>query len=375
MMNIQKKLKPFINLGPGYTIKRYIDARGWSQEDLAELIDMSSKQLSKIITNKARITIETARLLAKVFNNSPEFWINLDTNYRLHLNSDTQKENKAERKAKIRKYIPVAEISKKGWYLSDNTAEGYEACTKEIWGTINIDSFYEDTAQKLCARQKESSNPYTHYVSITWQQIARQKAQAITVPTYNEEQLKTIANNLTKYTYLPNGILEVIQDLNKAGVKFFVLSHLSKTYLDGACFFDKNNPVIVYTARYNRIDNFWFTLAHEIAHVILHLPHLKEKSILDDLDTKESISLQEEEADQKAEEILHSAQIIEKATPYLQYFTQKQLNLLAEQLQIAPSIILGVLQYKNLISYRKLTSYKTKVLDLFPKEVLFVQQK
>ena len=87
MMNIQKKLKPFINLGPGYTIKRYIDARGWSQEDLAELIDMSSKQLSKIITNKSRITIETARLLAKVFNNSPEFWINLDTNYRLHLNS------------------------------------------------------------------------------------------------------------------------------------------------------------------------------------------------------------------------------------------------------------------------------------------------
>jgi HTH-type transcriptional regulator/antitoxin HigA len=50
--------------------------------------------------------------------------------------------------------------------------------------------------------------------------------------------------------------------LNNAGVVFFVLPHLQKTYLDGAAFFVDHTPVIVYTGRYKRIDIFWFTVAH-----------------------------------------------------------------------------------------------------------------
>ena len=45
--------------------------------------------------------------------------------------------------------------------------------------------------------------------------------------------------------------------------------HLTKTYLDGAVFWDEQNPVIVYTARHNRLDNFWWTVAHEIGHIVL----------------------------------------------------------------------------------------------------------
>ena len=51
---------------------------------------------------------------------------------------------------------------------------------------------------------------------------------------------------------------------------------------DGACFFQEDNPVIVYTGRYDRVDNFWFTLAHEIAHVLLHLDKKKCNAFLDD---------------------------------------------------------------------------------------------
>lgn len=76
-------LMPFINLGPGYTIKKYLNSRGWTQEELAELMGISPQQVSNIIQHKVSISIESARLLSNVFNSSAEFWINLDTRYQL----------------------------------------------------------------------------------------------------------------------------------------------------------------------------------------------------------------------------------------------------------------------------------------------------
>lgn len=59
--------------------------------------------------------------------------------------------------------------------------------------------------------------------------------------------------------------------LKKLGIILVIEPHFSKTYLDGATIlFDKKNPVIGLTVRYDRLDNFWFTLMHELAHVSLH---------------------------------------------------------------------------------------------------------
>ena len=371
-MGKEIKIKPFINIGPGYTIKKYLDARGWSQEDLAQLTDISTKQLSQIINNKVRITIDTARLLSKAFETSAEFWINLDTRYRLNMEPDTSKENATQRKAKIRKFMPVLEILKKGWYNFDNTAEGYEALYKSIWETNYKDtSIYDNSEKKYCTRQKRDNEEFTSFYSITWQQIARKKAKEIQVPSYDAIKLQQIIDKYTYYTYLENGIKEFIKDLNEAGIKFLVLSHLSKTYLDGACFFDNDNPVIVYTGRYDRIDHFWFTVAHEIAHVILHLPKLKELCFLDDLKDGEVSNEQEKEADQKAEEILRVEEIVTNSLPYTKYFSEIKLNLIAERLHVEQSVILGILQHKGLVEYRKLNKYKRKVIELIPGEIVF----
>jgi len=146
---------------------------------------------------------------------------------------------------------------------------------------------------------------------------------------------------------------------------------LSKTYLDGACFFENDNPVIVYTGRYDRIDNFWFTLAHEIAHVILHLPQHKEQCFLDDLKDGDGTNEQEKEADKKAEEILRVEEILTESQRYAKYFSELKLNTIAEKLQIEQSVILGVLQHKDFVDYRKLNKFKRKVVELFPKEIVF----
>ena len=101
---------------------------------------------------------------------------------------------------------------------------------------------------------------------------------------------------------MKEGPAKFLEELNLCGTGFFVLNHLQKTYLDGAAFYHKKNPFIVYTARYDRIDNFWFTVAHEIAHVLYHL-NSKSNPILDNLDN-EGLSDNEKEADKLASEYL-----------------------------------------------------------------------
>lgn len=123
----------------------------------------------------------------------------------------------------------------------------------------------------------------------------------------------------------------------------------------------------MYTAWYDRVDNFWFTLAHEIAHVLLHLPKMKDQSFLDDLSVKETSTL-EKEADQAAEGYLRVQDIIRLATPFAHYLSESRIDLVSRQLEIDPSIIVGVLQYHGLTDYRKLNSCKRKVLVEIPGE-------
>lgn len=370
MIDTREK-KPFISLGPGQYIKDFLEDRGWSQEELAELIDLSPKQLSQIINDKVRITIETARLLGKAFETSAELWINLDTQYRLSIDSDSKKEHATERKLKIIKRMPASEIIKKGWFPGEKTAEGYENLYRSIWSTDPDDnSVYEKSRHTYCAWQKKDTSEYTNNYTLTWKKVAEIKSKNIKVSKYDKKKLEDIACRYSRYTAMKDGVARFVADLNEAGIKFFVLSHVSKTYLDGACFFHEDNPVIVFTGRYDRVDNFWFTLAHEIAHVLLHLDKKKCDAFLDDIVDRVDGDEREKEADAKAEEMLRVGEIFQKAQPYLNYFSEIKLKEIADELQIEESVILGVLQYKGHVDYRKLNKYKKKVLPLIPKELV-----
>lgn len=371
-MTGETRLRPYINIGPGDILKRNLDSLGWNQEDLAQITELSIKTISKIINNKQGITIETAKLLSKALGTSPEYWLNLDNNYRLRISADENDDsnkNPTLIKAEIRKYMPVPEIQKKGWSTVDSSAGGYQKTFKDVW---HLDSFTKNVYEEkkdFCARRSKEDETYTRYYSITWLQIAENFAKTIKVSRYKPEELKRLSGHITEYTKTDEGIIRIINHLSDMGVKFFVQSHLSKTYLDGACFMDSSNPVIVYTARHNRADNFWFTLTHEIAHVLLHLSRDETSSFLDDLDTKQAGTI-EQEADLLAEEILRVDEIIHLSSPFLKYFSDQNLREISEELHMDPSLVLGILQYHGYVDYRKLNKYKRKVKGVFPREIM-----
>jgi HTH-type transcriptional regulator / antitoxin HigA len=80
-----KKPVPAINIGPGRVLKRDMVEFGWSNSDLADVLELPEESVNQLLGGKQPITDTIARRLPQAFSTSLEFWLNLDWNYRRRL--------------------------------------------------------------------------------------------------------------------------------------------------------------------------------------------------------------------------------------------------------------------------------------------------
>ncbi len=171
---------------------------------------------------------------------------------------------------------------------------------------------------------------------------------------FNPENEEKIIEKLKLLSTFDSGPRMALEFLQKVGIHVVILSHLPRTYLDGAMFRARDgNPVIALTLRYDRIDYFWFTLFHELGHAFKHsISNDGNTCYLDDL----SISARDEEemnADLFASENLIKDEELEKEFLFTDYSTEKVTNF-ANRHYIHPAIVAGRIRYKK-NNYRILT--------------------
>lgn len=350
--------------GPGYFIREEMELREWTQEDLADVIGITPKHLNAILREKQPLTIEIARLLGEVFNTSAQYWINIDIAYRLWKEQEkTEKEVAADIRGMIFERMPVNDMRKKGWLLPYEGLDELKEQVMEFWGMKSLDFSHHDASLLPClTRKSEAYNQYNASYALTWYRKACLVAETKRVRPYDPQKLKALYENLHSFTILDGGINKFLNEINDAGVIFFVLPHLSKTYLDGAAFFSGGNQVIVYTGRYKRIDNFWFTVAHEIAHIIKHIDD-KTPFILDNFSTKERSKI-EDEANELAARMLKHHEITAFLEPYRTYLSTLKIEECALKLKIHPSIIISKLAHDGTVSYHNQKLYNLNVLEI-----------
>jgi HTH-type transcriptional regulator/antitoxin HigA len=155
---------------------------------------------------------------------------------------------------------------------------------------------------------------------------------------------------IARLSYFENGPLLAQEYLEKQGIHLIVVPHLPKTYLDGAAMLmSDGTPVIGLTLRYDRIDNFWFCLVHELAHVAKHLSE-SERIIVDDLDLRRHDAEAEDEIEIEADEMTRHGLIPKKvwdSKPIKGKATTKRVYALAEKLKIHPAIIAGRVRFEQ----------------------------
>ncbi|GAI12627.1 unnamed protein product, partial [marine sediment metagenome] len=151
-----------------------------------------------------------------------------------------------------------------------------------------------------------SARSMDDYALAAWSAQVLAKASVTPQVTQYTPRILTpdFLRGLAQLSVSDEGPLTVRDHLREYGIQLVVERHLPRTYLDGALLIsNKSFPVIGLTLRYDRIDNFWFTLMHELAHLALHLD--SESNIFyDDLDIEAEDDPTEREANQLAGEAL-----------------------------------------------------------------------
>lgn len=192
----------------------------------------------------------------------------------------------------------------------------------------------------LHQRGKRTADPYA---LLAWRLCVLKRAREQTHPKRYEpgslsaDELRDIA----RLSSFADGPRLAGERLAQLGIALVVEPHFSKTYLDGAAMLDQGRPVVALTLRHDRLDNFWFTLLHELAHVALHLSE-DQPLFIDDLDAATSERL-EAEADALAQQALIPGDAWARAA-VPQSLAADDAQALAEQLRIHPAIVVGRLR-------------------------------
>lgn len=149
---------------------------------------------------------------------------------------------------------------------------------------------------------------------------------------------------LLSLSFLEEGPRLARDFLHKNGIVVVIEPHLPKTHVDGAAtLLDDGTPVVGLSLRHNRIDNFWFCLCHELAHLKLHLNRKERDWYVDDLDAADS-SKPEREADSWAQEKL----IPPQQWARIQFCASSiDVQVAAQELQISPAIIAGRIRFER----------------------------
>jgi HTH-type transcriptional regulator/antitoxin HigA len=152
-------------------------------------------------------------------------------------------------------------------------------------------------------------------------------------------------SSLIKASSKEDGPIRIKAMLQEIGIPLIIEPHLTNTYLDGAALLGTESPVIGMTLRYDRLDNFWFVLFHEVSHIMMHLRKGKLETIFDDLDGKSRNRI-EQEADLMAEDAMIPNEKWKEALPrYVR--SPESIKDYAAELDINPAIIAGRIRYES----------------------------
>ena len=333
---------------PGEILKDELDARGWSQSEFAEIIGRPIKTVNEIIAGKKRITPTTALELEAALGISARAWMNHDAIYQLH--NEQPPPERIKKEAKLRSLYSVRAMVARGWLESSENPDVTEG---QLLRFFEIQSIGEKPDIAHAARRSESLEELTPD-QLAWMFRVKQLAKTIEIENYSESKLSKSIELLSSLRNKPEQTAKISDMLAGAGVRFLIVEPLAGSKIDGACMWvNKKTPVIAMTLRFDRIDNFWFVLRHELEHVLQR--HGKGNPILDSELDKSADSLRdgnpvfEEEAlaNQAAAEfcICQSAMDNLIAESVLVPSRKKVMDFAAEQ-GVHPGIVAGQLQRK-----------------------------
>lgn len=333
---------------PGEFLKEELEARGWTQVELSEILDRPPRLVSEIVSGKRAITPETAKGLAAAFEGtSPHYWMNLETSYQL---SKAELETSVvSLRAKLYGNFPVKEMIRRGWI---EPSDNLDVLVDRFLQYFEIRSLDETPEFKHAAKKTRYDTPDSR-LQLAWLIRAKQVAKTVRVGKFSEDALEAAIAELRGCLSDVRSIAKVPSILAKAGVCFVVVEFLPSAKLDGACFWlDGVAPVVALSVRLDRVDNFWHTLFHELDH-IAH-GDAKDSVIIEDFEELKGKKMpaNERRANEAAAEYCVPQQSLDAwLASSDRNFSRHKIVAFARQVNVHPGLVVGQLQRREIIPW------------------------
>ena len=263
---------------PGFILDNMLNEKSLSQRDLASRIDVAHSLLNNILKGNRNINVHIAIALESAGFKEANYWLMEQMKYNLYHAENDKDVIKKKKSIKIwndmERILPLSFFKKQniGINSSDDVNKIYE-----IYGVKDFKSLekriedFNPTYFRKSSKFVENKNNV-----IAWSLLAKYKANMEVVPTFYRTSEKHLLDELKMCLYKNEDVVENSKKiLNKYGVKFFPLSRPPQTPVDGKSFMSGSNPAIVLSLKYRRLDNFAYTLFHELGHVFEHLTNSK----------------------------------------------------------------------------------------------------
>jgi HTH-type transcriptional regulator/antitoxin HigA len=350
---------------PGQLIEWLLEQRGWSQRTLAMVIGKADSAINKIISGKQSLDAETALLLEEVFDVPASRFLELQKELDLAIAKATSRPDPTRAKrAHLFGGLPIAEMAKRGWLGDANprNVEQVEGALTKFFGAGSVD----EIEILPHAARKTIVNTEPTPAQLAWLYRVRSMASELLVPRFTEKALEQALLELKPLMISAENVRKVPRILMNAGIRYVVVESLPTAKIDGVCFWlGDQSPVIGMSVRYDRNDNFWFVLRHELEHV--RLGHGKNAMILDaELDgeragTGPNVSEEERAANAAAANFCvpqtQMKAFVDRKAPL---FSERDLIGFARSVGVHPGIVAGQLQHMT-GRYERFRQHQLKV--------------
>ena len=343
---------------PGYYIKEIVDESGLTQEDFAKRLDTTPKNLSLLIRGEQSLSIDIAMKLSRMIGTSVSYWLNLQNAYDA-LIAQFKSEEELEAERKVFEYFDY-KYFRENYALPDLPRKKNEQI-KKVREFLNVATLSVFTRRDMAVSFRNSTTEITEASIVkanTMVQIATNKALKVEAPKFNKKKFEEAVQYALTLTQKHNEFYSLIyKAFLEAGVIFVILPNISGSKTNGATKKIGDNIMLLVNDRRLYADSFWFTLFHEIGHIVNG-----DYGISFEKETGK----QEEAADKYAEDMLIPPE------QYQEFVSNNRFDMcaikeFATHIDRDPGIVLGRLQNDKKVAFDDWTlkplkrQYKVKI--------------
>ncbi|HEY4977259.1 MAG TPA: HigA family addiction module antitoxin [Gaiellaceae bacterium] len=338
---------------PGEYLEEVVETLGMTKDELARRMARPASKLSPIFRGEKAITPDTALQLEKVVGVPAHVWLGLESEYRLALARE-QGETEAQQlrgESRLVAAYCYPQLVKAGVVAKTTKPIERVRELQRFFGVASLLAIPNVQRYQAALRQGTSNRHRRSPEAVAaWLRLAETRATQVDTKPYDSARLREALNAIRGMTRRePKAFLpELSALLAEAGVALVLLPHFPGTRAHGATFrAGRDRAILALTIRGSCADIFWFSLFHELGHILLHD---KRDVIIESDDIDPTREAREAQADAFARDTLIPPPDYARLVARRDLMPQA-LRAFADEIGIAPGIVVGRLQYDAFLKH------------------------